>query len=236
MVGFPRGDKWLKESDSDSGKASKRGGGGNHIHVPLQLLPNLSVFLTLSTLCALFLFSENMSSTTCILQMSDLPLEHITPLKKTNSLSPMLSISNSSSARGSILCPPPCLYTGIILTWGCSDLTQAVTADVSSYKPQPSGIQRTLYLWSHVPPPPPLILVIFPPPLLQRYLNLDIDVPFRAEPSTVFYSMYLNQLCVSVLITICKKVRAALIWVQHQVTRRKFKCIYRNLNTSTGIA
>lgn len=229
MLGFPRGEEWLKESDSDSGKASKRVGGGNHIHIPLQLLPNLSVFLTLSTLCALFLFPEKIPSTTYILQMYDLPLEHVTPLKRTNSLSPKLSIANSSSARGSILCPPPCLYTGIILTWGCSDIPQAVTADVSSYKPQPSGIQRTLYLWSHLPPPPPRTLIIFPPPLLQQYLNLDIDAPVRAEPSTVFYSMYLNQLCVSVLMTIsCKNMSAALIWVQHQVTRKKCECIYRN--------
>lgn len=50
--------------DSDSGKASKR---GVTIFTFLsQLLPNLPIFLTLSTLCALFLFTENMSSTTYI--------------------------------------------------------------------------------------------------------------------------------------------------------------------------
>lgn len=59
----------------------------------------------------------------------------------------------------------------------------------------------------HSAPPIPLLLHVFlphlPPCVLSLVVDVDANVFFRAEPSTVVYSQHFDQLRVSLLTVIC---------------------------------
>lgn len=119
---------------------------------------------------------------------------------KENWLSLSLPTSKCFLHRGGTQYLPPHFIPEYFLAWACVGLMQTVSAAINSYTTAPTIYhppKTTLFLCSCPLPMVPVTFSFFPQ---KRLLNLGrwgvmyMSVSFRAEPSTVSYSLHLDQL------------------------------------------
>lgn len=113
---------------------------------------------------------------------------------------------------GGTSCLLPLLHVGIFLAWVCVGLVHAATIAVISYVHLPWCAQKTLVSLRNLSPLPLTIILAslsinLPWALRVRF---TIEISLRAEPYKVPYSVYIDQLWVSVLTTTCCKKK--LLW------------------------